>query len=185
MKNKGILFIIIGILVGVIVAILTFGRYTTTTGLEEEPSTFVERGSVSDNSPAPVFSLPDTSGNLVNLGDYHGRVVIINFWATWCVPCKEEMPVLDAFSQENSENIVVLGINVGDSTEEVKNFINGVKVTYPILIDKMGVVGITYHVIGYPTTYFVDAEGIIRGKHVGSITPRLIQQYLTPLGINQ
>lgn len=185
MKNKVKLFVIIGILVGVIAAFLTYGRYTTTSGLDEKPPIFVERGSVSDNSPAPNFSLPDTSGNLVNLDDYRGKVVIINFWATWCVPCKEEMPILNNFSLENSENIVVLGINVGDSMEEVKNFINEVKVTYPILIDLKGVVGITYHVIGYPTTYFVDAAGIIRGKYIGSITPRLIQQYLAPLEKNQ
>ncbi len=183
LKHKFILFICIGILAGGMAALFLFDRPDIDNGSNNDPSTIVERGSVSDNSPAPVFLLPDISGNRIALDDYLGKVVIINFWATWCIPCKQEIPILNDISQEYPEDIVFLGVNVGDNLETVRKYIEEVDVSYPILIDETGVVGITYHVVGYPTTYFVDTTGIIRGKYVGLITHRIIQQYLTPLGI--
>jgi DsbE subfamily thiol:disulfide oxidoreductase len=185
LKNKIFYFIALGILIGAISAVLMYDD-TSTNGIPEKESiTFVAPGSVIDNSPAPVFSLPDLSGELIKLEGFRGRVVIINFWTTWCIPCKEEMPMLDEFSRENSGSITVLGINVGDSINKVMGFMEEVKVSFPILIDETGVVGSTYHVVGYPTTYFVDGAGIIRGKYIGLITRRLLQQYLLPLGINE
>ena len=185
MKKKLLLIIPIGILIVTIATFLTFDQFIKTNTLEEGTSVFVDRGSVTDNSPAPDFALPDILDNQIKLSEFYGRVVIINFWTTWCIPCKQEMPVLDEISRINYDNIVVIGVNVGESVEKVKSFVNEVGVAYPILIDAKGLVGITYHVNGYPTTYFVDAAGIIRGKYVGLMTPRLIEQYLLPLGINQ
>lgn len=145
----------------------------------------VERGSVSNGSPAPVFVLPDLSKNVIRLDDYLGRVVLINFWASWCAPCKEEMPVLDMYHQTYSDDLIVLGVAVADSKEAVQTYINEHPVTYPIVIDERGLVGTAYHVIGYPTTYFVDEKGIIRGKYIGPVTSRILQQNLLPLGIKQ
>jgi thiol-disulfide isomerase/thioredoxin len=153
--------------------------------LSDHSGVVVESGSVTVNSPAPIFSLPGIPGTTVRLDDYLGKVVILNFWATWCAPCKEEMPILDDYGLEHPDSVAILGIAVGDSEEFVRSYMEELNVNYPILIDKTGVVGSVYHVVGYPTTYFVDAKGIIRGKYIGLMTPRVIQQNLIPLGINQ
>jgi peroxiredoxin len=184
-KKKAFVFTILGLIV-VLLAVSLVQYWpaleSTETGLSTRK---VARGSVSINSPAPVFTLPMLTGLDVNLDDYLGRVVILNFWATWCRPCREEMPVLNEFGLQHPDSVVVVGISVNDSPDSVQRFIQELPVSYPILIDATGVVGAAYHVVGYPTTYFLDAEGIIRGKFVGTLTPRVLQQNLTPLGIVQ
>ena len=166
-------------------AVLAHVNPVTDAGLSEQSDRIVESGSVSVNSTAPIFSLPNLTGARVKLDDYLGKVVIVNFWATWCAPCKEEIPFLDEFSLEHPDTIAILGIAVSDSEESVRSFIEQINVSYPILIDETGVVGSTYHVVEYPTTYFVDATGIIRGKYIGLMTPRILQQNMIPLGITQ
>jgi thiol-disulfide isomerase/thioredoxin len=184
-KNKIVVYVSVAIFIGLLAAVLA----TISSGSDSSPSdpsrSIVESGSVSVSSPAPIFSLPDIQGTTAELDDYLGKVVILNFWATWCVPCKEEMPFLDQYGLDHPDSIVILGIAVGDSEEEVRSFLEEMNVSYPILMDKTGVVGSVYHVVGYPTTYFVDAKGIIRGKYIGLMTPRILQQNLLPLGINQ
>ena len=96
-------------------------RPDTDSDLSDRSNSIVESGSVSVNSPAPIFSLPDISGTTIRLDDYLGKVVIVNFWATWCAPCKEEMPILDQYGLEHTDSIVILGIAVGDSEESVRN----------------------------------------------------------------
>ena len=157
----------------------------TNSGMSVQSDEVVESGSVSVNSLSPIFSLPDISGITVRLDEYLGKVVVLNYWATWCAPCKEEMPILDQYGLEHPDSVVILGIAVGDSEESVRSYIDEMNISYPILIDKTGVVGSVYHVVGYPTTYFVDAKGIIRGKYIGLMTPRILQQNLIPLGIDQ
>ena len=185
MKNKIVLYLVIATIIVIVVAGLATTRPDEDSDLSGRSNNLVESGSVSVNSPAPILSLPDLSGTTIELDDYLGKVVVLNFWATWCVPCKEEMPILDQYGLEHPDSIVILGIAVGDSEESVRSFIEEINVSYPILLDETGVVGSVYHVVGYPTTYFVDAAGIIRGKYIGSITPRILQQNLIPLGINQ
>jgi len=184
-KKKIMIYIAIAGLVGLLAAGLAVIRpdpYLTPT---DQSGVIIESGSVSVNSHAPVFSLAEVSGTMINLDGYLGKVVILNFWATWCAPCKEEMPVLDQYGSEHPDSVVILGIAVGDSLETVRSFLEGMNVSYPVLVDVSGVVGSVYHVSGYPTTYFVDAEGIIRGKYIGLMTPRILEQNLVPLGINQ
>jgi cytochrome c biogenesis protein CcmG/thiol:disulfide interchange protein DsbE len=185
MNKKIILLIAFAVMTALIMIAIPFTGRPTVIELTGQSGDIVERGPVSVKSPAPIFSLPDLSGAMVNLDDYLGKNVILNFWATWCIPCKEEMPVLQAYGLEHPDAVVVLGIAVGDSEDSARIFTDEVKVGYPILIDETGVVGLTYHVIGYPTTYFIDAAGIIRGKYTGLLTPRILQQNMIPLGINQ
>jgi thiol-disulfide isomerase/thioredoxin len=184
-KKKIVLYIAVAIIIGLLVAGLATISPGTDSSLSDPFRSIVESGSVSVSSPAPIFSLPDIPGTTVNLDDYLGKVVILNFWATWCAPCKEEMPILDQYGLDHPDSVVILGIAVGDSEESVRSYIEEINVGYPILIDKTGVVGMVYHVVGYPTTYFVDAKGIIRGKYIGLMSLRILQQNLIPLGINQ
>jgi thiol-disulfide isomerase/thioredoxin len=184
-KKKIILFIAVAIFLALLVAGLAAVSPGTDSGQPDHTSKVVESGSVSVNSPAPIFSLPDIPGTTVRLDEYLGKIVILNFWATWCAPCKEEMPILDDYGLEHPDSVSILGIAVGDSEESVRSYMEEVNVNYPILIDETGVVGSVYHVVGYPTTYFVDAKGIIRGKYIGLMSLRILQQNLITLGITQ
>ncbi len=182
MKSKVILVTLLGAVAVLLSISFTLDRSDSITEAQGTIAGGVESGSVSVNSPAPGFTLPDPTGISINLDDYLGKIVILNFWATWCAPCREEMPVLDEYATQHSESVVVLGVAVNESAASVLGFLQKTPVGYPIVIDEKGVVGAVYHVAGYPTSYFIDAAGIIRGKFIGPLTPRVLQQNLLPLG---
>jgi peroxiredoxin len=117
---------------------------------------------------APDFSLPLLNGGSVRLSDLRGQPVVLNFWATWCPPCIEEMPALEALWQQTSGQVVVLGVDQGERVETVARFLETTApVTFPILMDPDQVVGYRYYVRSLPTTFFIDANGIIREIRVG------------------
>lgn len=173
-----------GILIGILLAFLVNTPKPKINDQDDMGRTPQVGGSVNVNSPAPIFSLPDLTGADMSLDQWQGKVVILNFWATWCSACLEEMPVLDDLYRQKMTTLMVIGIAVGDSQSAVEAFIKAHPVRYPILLDESGVTGATYQVLGYPTTYFLDREGIIRAKHVGALTHRILEQYFIPLGID-
>ncbi|MBI5102080.1 MAG: TlpA family protein disulfide reductase [Nitrospirae bacterium] len=118
---------------------------------------------------APEFSLTDLSGKLHGLADYRGKVVIVNFWASWCPECILEMPSLNALYEKNRNNgLVVLGITSDRKKETVLEVLKRTPVTYPILPDTTGGIFIRqYTVIGLPTTYVIDRGGVIAEKIMG------------------
>jgi cytochrome c-type biogenesis protein len=126
--------------------------------------------------PAFDFTLVDQYGNEHTLSDYKGKVVFLNFWATWCPPCKKEMPDIEALYQEtgkNQEDIIVLGVanpasteypnNSDVSKEEVISFLNENNYTFPVVFDETGEVMANYYISSFPTTFFIDTEGNIYG----------------------
>ena len=135
------------------------------------------------DSPAPDFVLDDLSGNPVRLSELKGRLVVLNFWATWCTPCRTEMPELQETFQQYEPDLVVLGINLEQSPAEIQDFIGQVNVTYPILLDKDGLVSKLFKVIQLPNTYFIDRDGIIRIRHIGYLSSDQIQKYLVRVGV--
>ena len=117
---------------------------------------------------APNFSLPDASGKSVSLGDFKGQVVLINFWASWCGPCREEMPLLDELSARYAPlGFTMLGVNVEEDSSAAKGFLSGTPVTFPILYDRENSVSQLYDVIAMPSTVIVDRTGQIRYIHHG------------------
>ncbi len=123
---------------------------------------------VADKPAAPDFSLADIDGNTHRLSDYRGRVVIINFWATWCPPCRREMPSMErAWQSIQSKNILLLAINVGQNEDQVWEFTADTPVTFPILLDEEGEVSNEWPMLGLPTTFIVDPEGRIVYRAVG------------------
>jgi peroxiredoxin len=131
-------------------------------------------GAGSDAAPelgrlAPDFTLPDLAGARVRLADFHGkRAVLINFWATWCPPCRREMPTLERLAQTRRETIQVLGVNLDTVNPAiVRAFVRELGLTFPILLDPDLAVGRTYRVLGLPTSYVVDREGVVRFREIG------------------
>jgi peroxiredoxin len=122
------------------------------------------------DSLAPDFLLEDTGGNEVRLSDYRGRPVVLNFWATWCRPCRKEMPQLVAASERyGDEGLVVIGLNLQEGRSIIEPFAQDYGVDFPILIDRDGEVGDEYRLLGLPTTYFIDKSGVIRSIFTGPL----------------
>ncbi len=119
--------------------------------------------------PAPDFVLPALDGSEVRLADLRGKPVILNFWATWCPPCRREMPALEIVWQQYSRgDVMVLGVDQGESIAVVSEYVRqNVGVTFPLLLDRSQDVGDLYLVRSLPTTFFIDADGIIREVRVG------------------
>ena len=120
-------------------------------------------------APAPAFTLLDTEGKPHQLADYRGQVVVLNFWATWCPPCREEMPAMERLHKMvANESIAVVAINVGEDEDTIFLFTADYPVSFPLLMDQDGSVTQDYPVIGLPTTYIIDPAGIIRHRAVGT-----------------
>ena len=126
---------------------------------------------------APDFELETLDGKVVKLSDYRGKKIILNFWATWCPPCKKEMPAMEEFYKQSGDDVVLLAVNI-DPQYDVKQFITSNGITFPILLDKKDEVNSTYQVLTIPTTYFIDEDGIIRNKYLTSMTEDIMKQYL-------
>ncbi len=113
-----------------------------------------------ENSPTPDFSLPTPDGKKISLKDFRGKIVFLNFWASWCVPCREEMPAMDRLYQEfKDKNFVVLAVAVKDRKQDAISFVKELKLTYPIGLDPEGEVGLLYGAWGLPTTYLIGTRG--------------------------
>ena len=128
---------------------------------------------------APKFVLTDLNKKTINLDDYKGKKVILNFWATWCPPCVNEMPLLqEVYNNRRGEGIEVIGINYNEDYDRVKKFISEKGVTFTILIDSDLKVSMDYGVIGLPVTFFIDREGRIKEKFKGELNKKLIEDIL-------
>lgn len=121
-----------------------------------------------DKGAAPDFGLPDAAGQTVSLSDFEGQVVLINFWASWCGPCREEMPLLNALHERYEPmGFTMLGVNVEEDSTAADRFLNGTPVSFPILYDRENAVSQLYDVIAMPSTVIVDRQGQIRYIHHG------------------
>ncbi|MFQ3661033.1 MAG: redoxin domain-containing protein [Chloroflexaceae bacterium] len=138
------------------------------------------------NRPAPLFVAPTLDGGTVRLEDYRGQVVLLNFWGTWCEPCKRELPALQAAHEQlGRDGLAVIGINLTDdeklqgrSETQIQAFLNQFGVTYPIALDLEGSITNDYRVFPLPTSFFIDPEGTIRYVHIGELTLADVQATL-------
>ena len=118
--------------------------------------------------PAPEFALKDLDGKTVSLKDYYGKkIVILDFWATWCGPCRGSMPLLQKYWEANKAKVEVLSINEQEGDARVRAFAQQQGYRFRILLDLDGSVQATYRVNGIPTLYVIDKAGEVRYKHVG------------------
>ncbi len=134
---------------------------------------------ISEGHRARDFTLKALDGAEVSLGDYVGDVVLINFWATWCAPCRAELPGFEAAHRAHrDQGFVVLGINVQESHEVVQSFVDEMGVTYPVLLDEKGEVMKEYRILGLPASLLVDREGVIAVRHLGYLPEDKLGEYL-------
>jgi cytochrome c biogenesis protein CcmG/thiol:disulfide interchange protein DsbE len=121
--------------------------------------------------PAPAFDLQALDGGRLSLADLRGSPVVLNFWASWCIPCREEAPLLTAAATDyRARGLRVVGIVYQDSAESARNFMGRYGQTYPGLLDPDGRTAIDYGVFGIPETFFIDAFGIVRSRQIGAVT---------------
>jgi peroxiredoxin len=125
-------------------------------------------GFAADSGPAPAFTLTDLAGAQAGLAKYKGNVVMVNFWATWCGPCQQEMPLLDAmYKKYKMAGFTLIGVNVDKEAPPVKALLERKPVTFPVLLDPANSVSKAYHVDEMPSTVIVDRKGQIRYVHRG------------------
>ncbi|MGP4067942.1 TlpA disulfide reductase family protein [Halobacillus sp. B29] len=127
-----------------------------------------------EGEKAPNFTVETLKGEVVQLSDYKGKKVFLNFWATWCPPCRDEMPEMERFQQKYGEEVAVLAVNgTGSETsiDEVRSYIDKGGYSFPILLDKDLELHQTYQTISIPTTYFIGTDGVIQeSRKVGPMT---------------
>jgi peroxiredoxin len=117
---------------------------------------------------APDFLLEDLDGGEVRLSDLRGRPVVINFWATWCAPCRKEMPqFVAAYDKYRDEGLVIVAVNLQEGKSIAGKFADDYGMDFTVAVDRDGEVGDQYRLLGLPTTYFVDREGIVRSVFTG------------------
>lgn len=138
----------------------------------------VDETAVSRNLP-----LQTLAGEEVNLSDYAGNVVLVNFWATWCAPCREEMPELEAFYQAHQDDgFVLLAVNAGESANRAQGYIDEGGYTFPIILDPDGLVEDYFGgVLGMPTTFVLDQQGEVVYQHVGMLDQAILDAEVAPL----
>ena len=129
-------------------------------------TSLVQAASVS--GPAPNFTLKSLDGKNLKLSEMRGNVVLINFWASWCGPCRQEMPLLNALHNKYAPlGFTVLGVNVEENSDDARGFLVNFPVDFPILLDNKNKVSKQYNVIAMPTTVVVDRDGNMRFLHKG------------------
>ncbi|WP_307988701.1 TlpA disulfide reductase family protein [uncultured Fusobacterium sp.] len=136
--------------------------------------------SFSSSAKAPYFNLKDQYGVVHSLENYKGKVIFLNFWATWCPPCKKEMPDIENIYKEYGENkkdVVILGVN-SEKENEVKKFLKDKGYTFPTVIDENSEVMRKYFIQAFPTSFVIDKEGNVYGYVMGGLTKEQIKQVI-------
>lgn len=134
---------------------------------------------------APDFTLQSITDETVSLSDYRGKGVLVNFWATWCGPCRLEMPDLQARFEKYSDDFVILAVDNDEPKEAVAAFFDELSLTFPALLDPGAKTQELYLVRGYPSSVFIDRNGVIQVVHIGIMTEEQMDNYLSQIGIGE
>ena len=137
----------------------------------------------SESKYAQDFTLTTLQGEQVSLSDYKGKIVILNFWTSWCGPCKEEMPHMQSFYEKHTD-VAMLAVNLTTmdlGIDAVKQFVNEFGLSFPILLDEADVVGTQYNILTIPTSYIIDTEGRIFKEVIGPMDEVMMEELVTEL----
>jgi peroxiredoxin len=141
---------------------------------------------VKEGDLAPDFTLNTLDGKEIKLSDYKGKKVVLNLWASWCPPCKAEMPHMQTYYEKNKdkENVEILAVNLTTMEKDqskIKTFVDDYGLTFPIPLDESGDIGITFEGFSIPTTYMIDTEGVIQKRIVGPMNEEFLSDMVTRL----
>lgn len=128
---------------------------------------------------APDFTLATLDGGEIQLSQLRGKPVVINFWATWCGPCRQETPQFQSFYERFSDDVILLGINQREGLDQINAFVEEFGMTYPVLLDQDGTVYDDYQVFGLPTTWFVNPDGVLVSVAPGGITEAFLEDQVS------
>ena len=126
-------------------------------------------------SLAPDFQLQNLDGQAVSLNDLRGKPVMVNFWATWCGPCRDEMPLIQEIFEDkewSDKGLVILAVDIGESLSTVKEFVESYGLSFQVLLDSEQGVAKNYNIRGIPATFFIDKDGIIQDMQIGAFTSK-------------
>jgi cytochrome c biogenesis protein CcmG/thiol:disulfide interchange protein DsbE len=131
------------------------------------------------NQPAPNFALPDMNGRLVKLSDLRGQVVLVNFWATWCIPCRQELPAIqEVYQEQRGQGFTVLEVNEQEPPATVSGFAREMGELPPIVLDRDGSVMQQYKLKGLPDSFVIDRQGNVRALSYGPVSRGTILKYI-------
>jgi cytochrome c biogenesis protein CcmG, thiol:disulfide interchange protein DsbE len=151
---------------------------------QNEPDRSVDRAvAAGQRDPAPSLELPRLSGDgRASLADYRGKVVVLNFWASWCGPCREESPLLQRWQRRiDKQDATVLGVDALDVTSDARAFVREYALTYPMLRDGGGETRGRFGIAGFPETFVIDRQGRIAAVQRGPVTESFMRQQVAPL----
>lgn len=175
LKTLPLILIVLGI---ILIAVSTYLILQ-----DAAPQTNFSTVPVKVNYRAPELTLTDTLGNTHSLSDCRGQVVLINLWATWCIPCKEEMPALQSFYDQNKDNgFTVIAINDGDPLTDVLQFAKEYDLSFPIWLDPTYIATEqAFKTMNLPSSFVIDREGTVQLRWVGGISRAMLEEHVTPL----
>ncbi|MFA6809405.1 MAG: TlpA disulfide reductase family protein [Eubacteriales bacterium] len=179
MKRKIWLLVKISLLV--IIVLYFYNYYNGTINSSPENTNQDTVTNTSELNLAENFTLTDSNGNQVSLTDFRGKNVYINFWASWCGPCKSEMPDIQKISQEYKDDLIVLAVNVGDSQNTVQDFITQNNYDFTVLLDTNMDVARQYQITTIPVSIFINKDGVIISKRIGAISESQMKSYIEKL----
>lgn len=135
----------------------------------EHPFRSTLRPAVSEHAPAPDFSLPTLTDNQLTLSAYRGKVVLLDFWATWCDPCRDEIPhFIDLQTKYGNRGLQIIGVSMDDSPEPVRDFCSHFKVNYPVVMGNAKIGELYGGILGLPIAFLIGRDGRIYARHIGA-----------------
>lgn len=184
--NKKNLFSIVILVLAVAIVLVNVWKPSTTEGNKNVSQGIVINGNtqnsktaqVKEGYPAPDFELPTLEGETIKLSDYRGKKIILNFWASWCPPCKAEMPFMQSFYEKNKDKVEIVAVNltnIDNGRTAIKEFVEDYGLTFPIPLDEEGEIGQLYQAFSIPTSYIIDSNGIITKKVIGPMDEEMME----------
>jgi len=169
LSRRSLSFAFVALVVIALVGVLLYGFVNKGT----------QAGSMLDGKPAPDFTLNLFDGRSITLSDLKGKPVLINFWASWCGPCRDEAPVLErGWRAYKDKGVIFIGVDVRDEEKAALAFIKEFNITYPNGPDTTNRISINYGVTGVPESFFVNRDGVVIRRHVGATNEQQLKRYI-------
>lgn len=139
----------------------------------------IERSEELLNQAAPAFTASALDGKRYSIEELRGKAVVLNFWASWCAPCRNEMPLLNQkYLEHKQDGLIVLGLNIAENKQTIKGFVDQMKLQFPVLMDNQSEVEKKYGINPLPTTFFISRDGMVDSIHIGELDEQAIDRYI-------